>query len=137
MRRLRLEQATVADLRTIATFIDDVCAGCIKEDTLLYKVKMAVDEACTNVLEHAYKGQAGRLVVEVECTPQRLTVSIRDWGKPFDPTAIPAPDHSLPIEKRPIGGLGIYLIRKVMDTVEYRFEGEQGNCLTLEKALDS
>ncbi len=137
MRRLRLEQATVADLRTIATFMDDVCAGCIEEEAVLYKVKMAVDEACTNVFEHAYKGQKGRLELEAECTSRRLFVSIRDWGRSFDPTAVPVPDGSLPIEKRPIGGLGIYLIRKVMDTVEYRFEGEEGNCLTLEKALHS
>lgn len=137
MRRLTLEQANVKHLGAIARFVDEVCAGCITDEGLLYKVKMAVDEACTNVLEHAYEGEEGRLEVHAQCTPSRLNIEIRDWGKAFDPTIIPVPDPSLPVEQRPVGGLGIYLMRKLMDRVEYRFDGQAGNCLTLEKRLDT
>ena len=90
--------------------------------TDIYKVQLAVDEACTNIIEHAYGGETGQ---RIDCTckigAEQLTVVLEDCGRPFSPDEIPAPDLNADIAHRPAGGLGLYLIRHLMDEVEYSF----------------
>ena len=104
------------------------------DDTEVYAVELAVDEACTNIIEHAYGLDNGG---EIECTcdaeDDRLTVILRDHGKPFDPSTVTEPDLSSGIEKRPPGGLGVYLMRQLMDEVRFESLGEAGNLLTMVK----
>jgi len=104
------------------------------DDSKVYAVELAVDEACSNIIEHAYGMDDGG---EIECTCEteddRLTVILRDHGKPFNPVAVTGPDLSSGIEKRPLGGLGIYLMRQLMDEVRYESFGEAGNLLTMVK----
>ena len=84
-------------------------------------VNVAIDELLANSLSH---GQTGRdpcsVTVEVELDQERLTVILTDDGTPFDPFASDAPDTTLSIEERPIGGLGIHLVGKLMDQVSYQ-----------------
>jgi serine/threonine-protein kinase RsbW len=95
---------------------------------------MAVDEACTNIIEHAYGGE-GR--GDIECTCQidsdGLTVRLCDHGRPFDPSSVPEPDINAGLEERREGGLGLFLIRKLMDEVHFEFTPESGNVLTMVK----
>ena len=74
-------------------------------------------------------------MIEITCTDakDRLTVMIRDHGQPFDPDKAPAPNLEADLEERPVGGLGVFLIKRLMDEVRYEMLGEAGNLLTLVK----
>lgn len=102
--------------------------------TAVYAVEMAVDEACTNIIEHAYGGE-GRGDIECTCWVDdgELTVTLRDYGSPFDPSSVPEPDINAGLEERREGGLGLYLIRNLMDEVDFEFTSDSGNILTLVK----
>jgi anti-sigma regulatory factor (Ser/Thr protein kinase) len=89
----------------------------------------------TNVILYAYpKGADGLVDVEAILREHSLEFIISDSGAPFDPTAAPEADVTLTAEERPIGGLGIYLVRQLMDVVRYERQGEK-NILTMIKKL--
>ena len=100
----------------------------------IYSIQLAVDEACSNIIEHACDGECEEQI-EITCTTSddRLTILVHDHGEPFDPTSAPFPDLDAAIEDRPIGGLGIFLMRQLMDEIRYERLGEAGNVLTLVK----
>lgn len=132
MASLHLPAATTRELARIASFIADCCASLLSPQAL-YQLQLAVDEACTNVLEHAYAG-SGPLEIEVEQGEAQICVQLHDWGLPFDPTQAPPFDPTLPLERRPSGGMGIHLIRQSVDRVTYRTAGDR-NTLTLVKGV--
>ena len=98
-------------------------------------VNVALDELLANVVSH---GQAGRdplaVGVEVELDEERLTVVLTDDGPPFDPFGWDAPDTTLSVEERPIGGLGIHLVGQLMDKVSYQ-RRDSHNVIALVKQL--
>lgn len=94
-----------------------------------HEVTLAVDEAMANVIRHGYQGSCGPIEIFFRNYADRIEVLIRDFGKCFDPTQIPAPE--LP-PKKP-GGLGVYFIRTVMDKVQYCVGHNQSNELLLTK----
>jgi len=104
------------------------------DDTEVYAVELAVDEACSNIIEHAYGSDKGG---EIECTciaaNNCLTIILRDHGKPFDPSGGTEPDLVSGIEQRPLGGLGVYLMCQFMDEVRFEALGEAGNLLIMVK----
>ena len=103
-------------------------------DRDVYAVQLAVDEACSNIIEHAYEGiHDGQIEVSCEDHRGRLTVSLLDWGKPFDPAVVSDPDLSDDLSERQVGGLGIFLMRKMMDEVHYQSSPDRGNTLTMVK----
>jgi serine/threonine-protein kinase RsbW len=99
----------------------------------IYQLQLAVDEACANVVRHAYDGQGGHLELTIQAADDEIQVIVRDWGEPFDPQAVPPPDTAAPLEERPLGGLGLYLMKQVMDRVDYQFNGTNGNTLIMTK----
>jgi serine/threonine-protein kinase RsbW len=103
-----------------------------------YAVQMAVDEACANIIEHAYGGEG---IGEITCTviPERdqLTVVLKDHGRQFDPKQIRNPNTHLPLAKRKEGGLGLFFIRSYMDEVHFAFSKELGNQLTMIKRKEA
>lgn len=103
-----------------------------------YAVQVAVDEACSNIIEHAYGGE-GRGDVECTCRVNEdgLTVILRDLGQPFDPTGVPEPDLEASLEDRNTGGLGLYFVRKLMDEVRFEFRPDVGNVLTMVKRKEA
>ena len=123
-------------LASIADFVADAASAMGMDEETVYAMQLAVDEACTNVIEYAYQGRRGQPVT-VECRDEggQCIVVIRDRGRPFDPTLVPTPDLKAPVSKRRIGGLGIYLMRKLMDDVRFRFDPQTGNEVTLIKAI--
>lgn len=98
----------------------------------LGQIRLACEEALVNVVSYAYPGKEG--TVAVRCSPALaggIIIEISDQGIPFDPLSLPVPDTALPMEKRKIGGLGIHLIRRIMDDVRYqRVDGRNVFALT-------
>lgn len=99
-----------------------------------YQVETAVDEACTNIIEHAYGGEnRGDIHIECSATPGVLIVQVKDNGSPFNPDLIDPPELDLSLEDRPDRGLGLFFIRRWMDSVMFEFSEEHGNVLTMVK----
>jgi len=104
-------------------------------DGVRRSVNVALDELLANELSHGMTGrEAGLVSVEVELDKNRVTVTITDDGEPFDPFAQAAPDTTLSVDDRPIGGLGIHLVRELMDEVSYQRRDGQ-NVVVLVKHL--
>ena len=99
----------------------------------VYAVQLAVDEACSNIIEHGY-GSEDQGDIECNCVvePSCVTVTIQDQGEQFDPTCAPQPDTACALQDRQAGGLGLFLIHKLMDDVRFEFTGS-GNTVTLVK----
>ena len=126
------------DVQTIpelSTFVDEVCENVGFDMSTTLKLNLAIEEAVVNVMNYAYPtGVKGDVDIEAEANDERLKFVISDSGTPFDPTAKAEVDTTLSAEERGIGGLGIHLIRQIMDTINYeRVDGK--NVLTLRKKL--
>jgi len=100
-----------------------------------YLANLAIEELVTNCIKYGYD-DAGEHVIEIELklSANELVLTVTDDGHPFNPLELPEPDTSLPVEDRPIGGLGIHLLRKMSDRMDYeRHAGE--NRVTIRKSL--
>jgi serine/threonine-protein kinase RsbW len=120
---------------TMDAVIDAVSKLSLDERTL-QQIRLVVDEACANVVEHAYEGmEPGDM--EVACFHEAglLVIRVRGWGPGFDLDRLPEPDLDAPLEDRSLGGLGIFLVRHFMDRVEYSCDTGRGNELTMVKRL--
>jgi serine/threonine-protein kinase RsbW len=101
----------------------------------LYAINLALDEVMTNIVRHGFDDATGQeLLAEIVVSNDQLTTAVTDQGRAFNPLEMPAPDLTAPLEERALGGLGIHLIRSLMDAVEYRREGPK-NVLTLRKRI--
>jgi anti-sigma regulatory factor (Ser/Thr protein kinase) len=133
--RFELEVAGKLDnLPVISDFISNNMHNFAADPAMIPRVQLAVDEAATNIIKHAYGEKEGSLRLIMELAGPELIITLINWGKPFDPAAISPPDLIAGLEERRIGGLGMYFIRKMMDEVSYSF-GPTGNRLTLKKNL--
>ena len=133
--RLRIPAALdrVADVRALARSVTNEIGApqvCVDD------VVQAVDEAATNIVLHGYRGRAGWLDVAVEREGDRVVITIEADAPPFDPTAHPEPDLTIPADRRRPGGMGIHLIRLAMDAVAHRPRPGGGNILTMSRTLD-
>jgi serine/threonine-protein kinase RsbW len=110
-------------LEQISKFIEQAGFEAGLDQTAVSRCQLAVDEACTNIIEHAYQGE-GHGNIDICCEPEKgeLKIIIEDQGKPFDPSSVPAPELNTNLEEMQVGGLGLYFIRKVMDAVEFTYE---------------
>ena len=96
---------------------------------------VALDELLANTMVHGFAGrEGGAVTVAVELHPDRVSVTVTDDGKPFDPFALAAPDTALPVAERPVGGLGLHLVRGMMDEVSYQRRGDR-NVVVVAKRL--
>ena len=99
-----------------------------------YKVETAVDEACSNIIEHAYGGEnVGVIVCSCIIEMDRLTIELKDNGQTFDPNSIPKPNTSTSLEERKESGLGLYFMQQMMDEIHFHFDPESGNVLKMVK----
>jgi serine/threonine-protein kinase RsbW len=94
--------------------------------------QLAVEEVITNIIVHGYRKPGGEIHLSCRFLRDQIRISITDAAPRFDPLSIPEPDLDSDIEERSVGGLGIYLVRQVMDTIAYRYEHGK-NVLTMEK----
>lgn len=125
--------AELKNLSQIRDFVEAAAIGLGFGSDLVSNVQLAVDEAATNVMLHGYRGQGGSLEIELERVDLDLIVRLRDEAPPFDPRTVPSPDLTLPLPKRPIGGLGVHLLRRTMDEIIHQVTPAGGNELTLIK----
>jgi serine/threonine-protein kinase RsbW len=123
------------NLSTIADFIMQAAQALGLNEKATFEVQMAVDEACTNVIEHSYGGEdKGEIALRCERAEGDFVVTIRDYGKPFNPEAVPRPDLKCSLARRRKGGLGLYFMCRLMDEVCFHFDTE-GNELTMVKRI--
>jgi anti-sigma regulatory factor (Ser/Thr protein kinase) len=126
----------VQEVPLLARFINTISEENAMDMEMSKNINLAVEEAVVNVMNYAYpKGTVGEVRIDASVTDGLLTLLISDSGTPFDPTVKKDPDINLPAEKRAIGGLGILLVRQIMDTVTYRYTDGK-NILTLVKKLN-
>ena len=132
--RTAIFPAKFDQLDAIREFAAQAARDAGMDDSAIYAVELSMDEACTNVIEHAYEGMDGG---EIECTcdsdDKNLTILIHDHGKSFDPSTIALPNLDADLDSRPVGGLGVFLMNKLMDEVRFEPLGESGNVLTMIK----
>lgn len=128
-------QNDIHQVPQLNAFIDSVAQQLRLDKTLQQQLKLAVEEAVVNVMQYSYPlGTTGNINVNAQCDGESLKFVISDQGKAFDPTQTAKADTSLSVEERPIGGLGILLVRELMDSINYeRVDGK--NLLTLRKKL--
>ena len=103
---------------------------------IIYKVRLALDEILTNVVSYAYKEGEGEVEIrcQIEDTPQTVILTIVDEGGEFNPLTVDEPELHAAVSDRPIGGLGLFLVKTVMDEVSYRRENNQ-NILVIKKNI--
>ena len=135
-------QLTVAghfkNLAQISDFVHQAAVKASLDERAIFAVKMAVDEACTNIIQHAYGGE-GRGEIQLRCETQAegLQVTIYDQGTPFAPSQVPELDTQAPLQQRRPGGMGMFFIGNLVDSVEFKFGTPQGNQLTLFKRRET
>jgi len=136
-RTLRLANRR-SELLKLADAIEGFVRDARLSDDVLFALNLALDEAVVNTLSYAWDDPAARHEIELRFAYDGsvVTVEVEDDGKPFDPTAAAAVDTSAPEHERGIGGLGIHLVRQVMDRVAYRRLPAGRNLLTLQKKAD-
>jgi serine/threonine-protein kinase RsbW len=107
------------------------------DDREVFHCQLAVDEACTNIIEHGYGGE-DRGPIEAICDARdgELVIILKDTGAPFDPTTVPEPGPYKSIEDAGVGGHGLYFMRRVMDTVNFDC-APNGNTLVMTKRKGS
>jgi serine/threonine-protein kinase RsbW len=125
--------AEAGNLAEIRRFVDETAQMLRADQAAIDDMVQAVDEAAANIIFHGYAGKSGILEIDVTREDASLVVRLRDQAAQFDPTRIPAPDLTTPFMKRRPGGLGIYLIHRYVDQVQYRAITQGGNELTLIK----
>lgn len=120
-------------LDEIREFVGEKARSAGFNDKEVYSIQLATDEAASNIIEHAYEGRSsGSFEVSCEFANRKLVISLHDHGKKFDPSKVAKPDLKADLADRKIGGLGIYLMRKLMDEVRYE-SSSSGNLLTMVK----
>lgn len=123
----------------VCDFIAEAAAKAGFNDDGVFQVQLACDEACTNIIEHAYDEQGGQIEVGYVVKSNKFVVTIRDNGRPFDPSLVPAPStvsgQPVNLETLEVGGLGLHFMRKLMDEITFAFDKKKGNLLTMTKRL--
>lgn len=118
----------------------DGAAECGLDQTAVFHIELACDEACTNIIEHAYGGEdEGEIHVSWQLNGSSFIITFHDNGRSFDPASVPQPAlpptamDPLDLDNVKVGGLGIHFMRQLMDEVQFHFDAKKGNTLTLVK----
>lgn len=112
---------------TLLDAIEGFLAEQYVPDKIAQRVMISCDEVISNILNHAHIDGVPDISVRIAVTSENIAVEIIDNGPEFDPLSVPAPDTSLALEDRKIGGLGIYLVRELMDDVRYFYKNDENH----------
>ena len=111
----------LSEIERLARIVDDFGRRHQIEAQIIYNMKLALDEILTNIISYAYDDAREHIiVVRLSLDQEKWTVEVEDDGRPFNPLNAPEPDTKQLLGERPIGGLGIHLVRKLIDELEYR-----------------
>ncbi len=126
--------ANFDNLDEIRDFVAEAARQAGFSEKEVYSIQLAADEASSNIIEHAYAGvTGGKLEIDLSVSDNELKIIMRDHGRSFDPSSVPEPNVKADLSERKVGGLGMYLMRKLMDEVSYESSPEMGNILTMIK----
>jgi serine/threonine-protein kinase RsbW len=131
MKSLRIP-ATIGALTDVGVFVTRAAREAGLDSQAAYSLRLAVDEIATNAVVHGYRraGQEGELVITAEVTVEAVVITLQDSSPPYDPRQTPPPDVlDQPLDKRPEGGLGVYLALQNVDGFDYAYQNGL-NCHT-------
>jgi serine/threonine-protein kinase RsbW len=132
--RKKTFRGVFSNLANIDEFVRQAAQKAGLNDTETYQVETAVDEACSNIIEHAYGGEnKGNITCCCDCAPGCITIILKDNGKRFSPDNIPEPNVHGSLEERESHGLGLFFIKKLMDEVHFDFSDPSVNVLVMTK----
>jgi len=121
-------------LDEIREFVAQVARAGGFNEKEIYSFQLAADEGATNIIEHAYAGITNaKFDISCDMQGEMLIITMHDTGAPFDPSKVKQPNIKAELADRQIGGLGVYLMRKIMDEVRYESNAKTGNLLTMTK----
>ncbi|MBI3249228.1 MAG: SpoIIE family protein phosphatase [Deltaproteobacteria bacterium] len=125
----------LSEIGRLARVVEAFAERCHLSTSLAFELNVALEEIVTNVISYGYD-DAGEheIMLRLSSTGEEVTAEVEDDGRPFNPLAAAPPDTSKPLADRPMGGLGIHLVRKIMDAVEYRRQQEK-NLLVMKKKI--
>ena len=133
--RLFLLRNDLSELERLSQGVSSWCGVNAVSAEAEYQVNLALDEIVSNVIRHGWKdGGEHQLQVSLSCAGNELTVEVEDDAPPFNPLEAPPPDLTKPLEERAVGGLGIHLVRQIMDGLEYR-QQDGRNFLVMKKRI--
>ena len=133
---LSFDTARMEDLSELLSYVDAECARLGVPEAEAFAVRLAAEEAFTNIVRHGYPAaRPGPIRFTFAMEPDAITLTFSDRAAPFDPGDAPPPDLGDELEERTEGGLGLHLIRQLVDEVHHSAAGEPGNVLRLVKHL--
>jgi len=132
---LRVKSKT-ENLSVVRDFVSENALNAGINLATVENIMLAVDEACTNIIKHAYKSSPeGEIIINIEYSKNKFTITIIDYGKSFEPDRVPLPDLQKYYREHKVGGLGIYLMRSLMDDVKYTSVPGKYNQVLLSKNI--
>jgi serine/threonine-protein kinase RsbW len=136
LERSMVVKSSTDNLSIIREFTTSTASDCGCSEELTGKIILAVDEACTNIIKHAYKYSAdGDIGISIKFCNSNLIIAITDSGEHFNPENVPTPNLAESQKQKKSGGLGIFLMKKLMDEVNYKILKDNRNQVELVKHL--
>ena len=129
--------AIIEQVPNAIEFVTQIAENAGLSEQAVYQCQLAIDEACTNIVEHGYGFNGAGRYIEIICQVDfpSFIISVSDDSPPFNPLARPDPDPLAGLEERSSGGWGVFFIKKVMDQVSYFYKGNR-NHLVMVKRMD-
>ena len=124
--------ADINELASVTVFLEEELDKAEASPKLMVTFAVALEELFVNVAHYAYPDSKGTVKIGIDTSGDSIVVQLTDSGIPFDPVAMPDPDITESAEERKIGGLGIYMVKKSMDSMTYEYKDNQ-NILTISK----
>jgi len=124
--------AALDSVSQIREYIGEEIAGLGVDDRLAFQLGLAIEELTVNIVKYAYKDNLGQTIdVAIQKGPYQVTIHVMDRGVPFNPMKAPEPDIEAPLEDRQVGGLGLFLVKNLVDEIKYERIGDQNHLMIM------
>jgi anti-sigma regulatory factor (Ser/Thr protein kinase) len=126
--------SNISELHRIQATLEQLAVEWNISPKPLFQINLALEELVTNIINYGYDNNQHTIVLSFVLVENVVTIQVQDKGKEFNPLTLPEPDTGAPAEKRQIGGLGIHLVKTLMDSIAYERKNDT-NILTIEKKI--
>jgi serine/threonine-protein kinase RsbW len=130
---VRYPSLELKDLAEVRSFVEEAATAVGGEQDAVSDLVLAVNEAVCNIITHGYGNQPGIVTIDVSQDGENLEIRLRDQAPTFDPTSVPVPDITIPLNQREYGGMGVHMMRSFTDNLTYRATADGWNELILVK----